>query len=205
MTTTVKERPILFSAPMVRAILDGRKTMTRRIVKQQPDRELDNEPYWNVGGFRASPMAANPLVCKYGRPGERLWVREAWAYFGGDEYLYQRDQSQVMFSASWETDTRIMNNAGRPVGDRKWRPSIHMPRWASRITLEITDVRVERLKDIRTEDCTAEGIEPQGNDVDTREAFFGLWSRINGPESYNENPWLWVVSFRRLEQANANH
>ena len=137
-----KERPILCSAPDVMAILDGRKTQTRRIMKPQPNRTWPDEvtPHWSVGGNRTLPGASNPLRCPYGVPGDRLWVREAWRLPDG------APKGWVDYRAD---DTR---------DGFKWKPSIHMPRWASRITLEVTDVRVERLQDISEADAMAEGV-----------------------------------------------
>ena len=146
-----KERPIIFSGPMIRAILEGRKTQTRRIVK---------------------PNCLSKLS-PYGRTGDRLWVRETWGHNPeGPGYVYRSDG---------DFDMKFH-------GDR-WRPSIHMPRWASRITLEVTGVRVERLQDINEEDALAEGVE---------HAFRSLWESINGPGSWDANPWVWVVEFRRV-------
>ena len=191
----MKERPILFSGPMVRAILEGRKTMTRRVVKPQPSKSC------NVDSETACEILAKG--CPYGDPGDKLWVRETFcetANVRGDGHYLCR------YRAGDEYD-KIVECAG------PWKPSIFMPRWASRITLEITSVRVERLQKINAVDAIAEGIEP------TREqpghfnwkwyglnnaqcnavmSFEMLWIMINGPESWDANPWVWVIKFRRV-------
>ena len=159
----MKERPIIFSAPMVRAILDGRKTQTRRVVKPQPvggDRIERDGSGWVVGRMRDSENAWRPLPCPFGQPGDGLWVRETWSglhvfrntaplerkSFVGDGYPYMRED--VWYWADGEPE---YGDWERP------RPSIHMPRWASRLTLEITGVRVERLQEISEADAEAEG------------------------------------------------
>jgi len=179
-TTAIKERPILFSGPMVRAILDGRKTQTRRILKPQPICTANDN--WDI-------RSEGVWKCPYGQPGDRLWVRETW----------RRHYGSVNYRADHEDGA----------GHMRWRPSIHMPRWASRITLEITDVRVQQLQDITVTDIYAEGFDPWG-DTQTRTADFGdvshvyewyasLWDKINGPGAWNANPWAWAITFRRVE------
>lgn len=186
------EKPILFSAPMVRAILNGTKTQTRRTVKPQPEAAHGGEPYWHIGGYRAWQYRGvtdparmgthNPIVCPYGEPGDRLWVREAW-------YSPPAPLNDCL---------GYVADGDHPHGViyRK-RPSIHMPRWASRITLEVTGVRVERLQDISTHDCWAEGI-PSSPDVNPRHEYEELWTSINGPGSWKVNPWVWCIEFRRV-------
>lgn len=179
------ERPILFSGAMVRAILDGKKTQTRRIVKPQPETTHNGEPYWHIGGFRVRrdpPCGNNPLPCPYGKANDRLWVRETHCHYG-DRYIYRADYGQF---------TPISDGIGGP-----WKPSIHMPRKASRISLEITAVSVERLKAISEEDAIAEGI--GHSDVDAAVAdYAALWERINGVGSWEVNPLVWVVQFSRV-------
>lgn len=158
----MKERPILFGSEMVRAILDGRKTQTRRVMKPQPDTTHNGEPYWHVGGLRVghitNPESArvgnNPLKCPYGKPGDRLWVRETWQQVSrfGDGQLRTITEPDSCAGGLLYAAT---NKKEEPP---KWRPSIFMPRWASRITLEVTDVRVEGVQDISEEDAIAEGI-----------------------------------------------
>jgi hypothetical protein len=194
---------------MVRAIMAGTKTQTRRLVNPQPDREIDGQPYWNIGGYRLGLGAGNPLLCPYGVAGDRLWVRETWCQYGGS----------VIYLANYSGGiTPISDGIGGP-----WRPSIHMPRWASRITLEIIGVRVERLQDISSEDAKAEGIERVGGGTSCNpwrnylkgkpgemvldcsspvRSFQTLWSTIHaadGPNDWKANPFVWVVQFRRFD------
>jgi len=182
----MKERPILFSGPMVRAILDGRKTQTRRVVKPQ-----EHALQWPACG------CATP----YGAPGDRLWVRETFTCVAGPNIL----------------PGRVVYRADEPELDVRWTPSIHMPRYRSRITLEVISVRVEPLNNISATDAIAEGIEPYGQliglsvyttfrdyltgakDRAARQSFETLWESINGTGSWDANPWVWVVEFRRLE------
>lgn len=177
----MRERPILFSGEMVRALLDGLKTQTRRVAKFQPI-----EPGFNLGfsGVSAGHFCTDvpssghvlysrrgdgvweqrtkPLHCPYGQPGDRLWVRETWGQSARDRVLYRASPDDVAAIAREE----------EWVSQPRWRPSIHMPRWASRITLEITDVRVERVQEISEEDAKAEGVYWQEPTEDDR-----AWAR----------------------------
>jgi hypothetical protein len=183
--TKVRERPILFSGPMVRAILEGRKTQTRRIINPKWWRCLDPE--------NEQDRIAALSMCPYGQPGDRLWVRETWAMMPDchpvDSYPVYRATDP-----GWDD-----SNSGL-----RWRPSIHMPRWASRITLEITCVRVERLCEISDEDAIAEGITEQEAEDPTYDgsqpawAFMTLWDSINGFGSWAANPFVWVVEFQPI-------
>jgi hypothetical protein len=187
------ERPILFSAPMVLAILAGRKTQTRRIVKHRvtgPNRPSTLDFYqgerW-VGACDANGRAGNALaLCPYGKRGDRLWVRETFSrHLDGGGVWY------------WADGNCADRDSERP------RPSIHMPRALSRITLEVTCVRVERLWEITDADAQAEGVQKPLQVVDDdpctrRDAFADLWEEINGPDSWDANPWVWVVEFARL-------
>lgn len=185
----MKERPILFSGPMVRAILDGRKTQTRRIIKN-PDFygcPTGDCPHWN----QKECDAAMAKSCPYGKPGDRLWVKETFVA---------------------PVDGKPVYRASIPYGNldchfKPWRPSIFMPRKASRITLEITSIRVERLNDISEEDAKAEGAEIQketpggwvicGPRIGSyREGYRWLWEQINGADSWDANPWVWVIEFK---------
>ena len=186
----MKERPILFSAPMVRAILDGRKTVTRRIFK--PDRMTwdANGRYttYAMRGGELSTTGSGPFkpsswlhYCPYGQPGEdRLYVRETWAAPHAYDHLPPRLIPQ---------DARIHYAATEDRGGLLWRPSIHMPRWASRITLEVTGVRVETLGVISHEDALAEG-------VSSIEEYKALWINING--AWLPETWVWVLDFKGL-------
>ena len=215
------ERPILFSGPMVRAILEGRKTQTRRVVKPQPDAgaritPIDSE--WLLERWQKQDREftnfgrAARVQCPYGKPGGRLWVRETLCRPDGDPWLYSADRQPVMVSR--EDETAMLVWAHHKEQDSC--SSIFMPRWASRLTLEITDVRVERLRDITEEDAIAEGIIPKPGGVfegsrDTsrkgltlitpwltaREAFSDIWDKINGKKHpWASNPWVWVIEFR---------
>lgn len=256
----VKERPILFSGPMIRALLDGRKTQTRRILKLDVPSDADEAFFWsgedlrrkgwrNVSepGLWARRNGRDGYIqrvgpCPYGVPGERLWVKESWwiatpysygTTSGGCELdpppLASRKRDPIHYAADGSPPNCHNRHYG-PDGLRGgwfaapdpyavWvrRPSIHMPRWASRLTLEITEVRVERLQDIsdrgQPNDCIAEGVfadDFAGKASDWLERGFSsiekarihdLWTSINGPESWDANPWVWAVSFRVLERA----
>ncbi|NMY81207.1 hypothetical protein HBO01_21215 [Pseudomonas rhodesiae] len=217
----IKERPILFSAPMVRAILEGRKTVTRRAVKFP---FIDRAAGCELSGNEIGPEEIRNN-CPYGVPGQRLWVRETWycdhfevmrgPYLKPDDLDIREalDDGTLVYAA----DGLTPYEADQPI----WKPSIHMPRWASRILLEITDVRVERLQAGEGETAfesryVAEGInrihqgdgdyafhpfksEPgPGSWTDPFDAWRELWVGINGAESWNANPWVWVVEFKRV-------
>lgn len=197
----MKERPILFSGPMVRALVAGTKTQTRRVVKPQPDSTHSSFPYWNIGGYRTSwcrsaadggPLEpANPLLCPYGQPGDRLWVRETFGHFERNENF--KPGCEVFYRAD-----------GNCLELEPWRPSIHIPRWASRITLDIKAVRVERLQDISEADCRAEGahgghgsIPGYGYSATPLEHFRHIWASTGG--DWNANPLVWAVEFERAQ------
>lgn len=183
------ERPILFSAPMVRAILGGKKTQTRRIVKTRkcPDFGCELAPGEIAGDEHPERL------CPYGQPGDRLWVRETWNQFDGwASYSYAADYDGWGIGPDDDPD-HVPDHAVR------WRPSIHMPRAASRILLEVTGVRVERLQAISRGDAMAEGC-PFPNMAagpDPSDWYRELWNEINGPDSWAANPWVWVVEFKR--------
>ncbi|WP_122670033.1 hypothetical protein [Pseudomonas viridiflava] len=207
----IKERPILFSAPMVRAIQEGRKTVTRREVKVQPRSSAD------IGSFgRGQPFIRHPDVtkanpeCPYGRPGDRLWVREAWQADAQVNEVAPRELSHGE-PIRYPADGASRQTGCSMITLGKTRPSIHMPRWVSRILLEITDVRVERLQAITYEEAVAEGVHrdsacrmwtatDEGGTCHKYPvpAFRDLWSGINGAENWNANPWVWVVEFKRV-------
>ena len=196
----MKERPILFSGPMVRAILEGRKTQTRRVVKPQPPtafvtvRVEDGTQFsWclrNQSAFDLPESAADWLTlrCPYGVPGDRLWVRETWGSCTTNGTVCSGYRADVALRPEIEA------------GVDRWRPSIHMPRWASRLLLEVKAVRVERLQEISEDDAFAEGISGGdwlGNPVGT---YRELWDSINAKRghSWESNPWVWVVEFERV-------
>ena len=189
----MKEAPILFDGEMVRAILDGRKTQTRRPVHKDIASAI-------VGA------GENVLYrCPLGQAGDRLWVRETFVQgFEADECgdISSCDENgnakpiQTWYRAdghiNWEDDGELCNTP--------WKPSIHMPRSASRITLEITDVRIERLQSISEADAKAEGIEPAECCLAHYHGFSKLWQNVYGSESWEANPWVWVIEFRRVEK-----
>ena len=208
----MNERPILFSAPMVRAILEGRKTQTRRVVK-----DIIWDAYEGPCRVRLTPedlkgddvrndFHDGGIRCPYGAPGDRLWVRETWYC---DDYRVQQGPylkpDDMDIEEAREDGTLIYRassgdhpyEAEQPI----WSPSIHMPRWASRIDLEVTGVRVERLQDISEADAEAEGCQNSLHLHGGRfanENFRWLWESINGDGSWDANPWVWVVEFRGI-------
>lgn len=198
----MKERPILFSGPMVRALLDRRKTQTRRVVKPQPE-SVDRKagklvPYAGDGAF-----LAEHLRCPYGVPGDRLYVRETWKSLPGPSLSRPYDPAT---EREFGELPRVLYRAdpafGESACEKGWKPSIHMPRWASRLTLEITGVRVERLQDITAHDCIAEGIASRGilaSALMYTEDYADLWQSINGPDSWAANPWVWVLDFMLVQ------
>ena len=213
-----KERPILFSTPMVQAILDGRKTQTRRVVK------LSKDTYGGIEindlSFTTFDANGNPLIstCPYGRVGDILWVRETFARI----YPNRTEEPQTT-TVGWMRQnpgkSPYIYLANENLESKKvyyYKPSIHMPKSAARIWLEITNIRIERLHDISEEDAITEGIEeihpapfvirwknymiensfwecPEGS-------FMSLWQTINGKESWESNPWVWVVEFKQIEK-----
>jgi hypothetical protein len=194
----MKKRPILFSAPMVRALLDGSKTQTRRVVTPTPviDVRYAGGAYIPTGkhGDLAIDAPHISLASPYGQPGDRLWVRETWCHQWDDFTGYQEDK---FFYRASTPDVQHVDGAEKS----PWKPSIHMPRAASRITLEITGVRVERLQDISEADAVAEGVKnslhlPGGRFA--RENYEHLWWTINGDGSWEANPWVWVIEFRKV-------
>jgi hypothetical protein len=210
----IKERPILFSGPMVRAILDGRKTQTRRVITHEARgadrvRWIDNGQVWpgrrgeTYVGWVAEVDALGgesglhlPLNCPYGKPGDRLWVRETFLDGLSDRSDAERaSREDVYYRADGEAHEQFEDHM-----DAKWKPSIFMPRWASRITLDITNVRVERLQDISEEDALAEGVEAwssSGNLATWK--YQCLWDEINGKKHpWDSGPWVWVIEFKRI-------
>lgn len=199
----MKERPLLFSAPMVCAIREGRKTQTRRVMKPQPWEDKVYGWTWRKGvGWPNVDMvpATQQLAAQfspYGIVGDRLWGRETHMVRDRD-VIYRADANQ----AEERSVVRLARKHGTKVPP--WTPSIHMPRWASRILLEITGVRVERLQDISEDDIQSEGV-TNGvflTEKGRREAWQFLWERINGAESWAANPWVWVIEFKSLSTSH---
>ncbi|WP_406867247.1 hypothetical protein [Paraburkholderia fungorum] len=235
----MKERPILFSGPMVRALLDGSKTQTRRVVKPAGAHHIfqfrgtdeargADEPTGEWAWCRAEHVVSDHIRCPYGKQGDRLWVRETWhAHWGPttprarivtEAAVRQSDGAIAHASASEPLSVHYAaDSEGTAPFGRKWKPSIHMPRWASRITLEVTGVRVERLQDISEADAAAEGVESLRNEgeywkdyvrsttrcdeltcLTGRESFRTLWDSLAAPGAdWDANPWVWVVDFKR--------
>ena len=227
----MKERPILFNGPMVRAILEGRKTQTRRVVRPskrwpqyticKPDGMTDAHSVWWHGP--EYDRVGVSMDCPFGQPGDRLWVRETWAGSGNEDghpidadgNLVEMRDAQIFYRA--DTTPGPYGCDLLPDGSHyfdSWRPSIHMPRWASRILLEVVSVRVERLQEISYDDAEAEGIEQRwtclnpgtgsyahANDV--HDDFRSLWGSIATPgATWADNPWVWAVEFKAVEANN---
>jgi len=250
----MKERPVLFNGDMVRAILDGRKTHTRRVMKVQPEsQELGlsritesknssdtGKYFWSLSDALGSRSRSKIFPCPFGQVGDRLWVRETFATLGNEDgcpidwsenlvkgggpeaariYRASCDQKAGNYGlwsipdiADWKPHTWNVQYEG------SWVPSIHMPRWASRITLEITNVGVQRLNSISQNDAEREGLHKLpasgrycitpgaqyfgGASHDAREVFSWLWQSIYGEESWQANPWVWVIEFKRVEGAH---
>ena len=177
------DKPIIFSAPMVRALLDGRKTQTRRVLKPLPRRTIFFDPKTAVlDQFQEPPYAT----------GDRLWVREAFSY-----ELLDVDRNGFMPPWYWADGNPESGDFTRP------KPSIHMPRWASRLTLLVTDVRVQRLREISEDDARAEGVcstltrFPDGGSIGHPASwhFEQLWGQIHGPGAWDSNPWVCAITF----------
>lgn len=218
----MKERPILFSGEMVRAILESRKTQTRRLVKVQPPSDayqittlMDSTAKAErkrIGSHRWAIVEDLKIVeeygkhfsCPYGQPGDRLWVRETWA----DNFSSHVSHAGILYRATAATDRshhgywakEVAPNKWVDYYDRpfKWKPAIFMPRGVARLTLEVVKVRVERLQEISDADTVAEGIASGHAGEYGRAAFRSAWDQINGKRaSWASNPWVWVVEFKR--------
>lgn len=217
----MKERPILMTPENAQKCHDGTKTQTRRVVKLPLDRGtwgpflFEGSKCTTAYGKPGDDMVCisnmktgKTIACPYGQVGDRLWVREAWAWPGEEAFLYKGIPADARLASEWQKDLNCCQ--------LKWMPSIHMPRMACRTVLEITEVRVERLQEISEEDALAEGVtridhgreyyfsamrdEPDHrNWVDPTDAYKELWESINGKGSWGLNPWVWVISFRRVE------
>lgn len=226
----MKERPILFSAPMIRALLAGTKTQTRRAIKTH--RSDDSFalvrhsarwwPYRSEDGESEvmSDGCEYPYNCPYGVTGDTLWCRETWRYTADSLEESRAITEDITSGSAVDWRATYVDDCMKELGFsyeealvaetfETWRPSIFMPRWASRITLEITDVRVERLQDISGSDCLAEGVKqetriddgvPKHGDIwkQAKVRYRELWESINGAGSWDINPWVWAITFKRL-------
>lgn len=230
----MKERPILFNGAMVRAILDGRKTQTRRVVKSNSNNHPDIVmlgdsaagwwPYLSDDGESEVCGDGNehPMDCPYGQPGDRLWVRENFCALRAGDYLPVKPQQGMAQDIRYQATDRLRDTPA-DVRGYGWRPSIHMPRWARRITLEVTAVRVERLQDISRHDALSEGVDWKTcptrqtedsvcaqimadrmgmsahyvSEIDYVGGFKALWVSTYGTAAWAANPWVWVVEFKR--------
>lgn len=212
----VKERPIIFSGPMIRAILEDRKTHTRRVVNwpiktksdggkirlfpRNDERNID-EINWLLQQRSSYPL--RKIITPYGQPGDRLWVRET---FGIEPERYVQPSLNTPYGGRFEEE--VFYRADDPnLPGMKWKPSIHMPKKYARLWLEIIDIRVERVQDISEEDAGCEGVEtatPQeATGARYKPAFRDLWDSINGKKPsclWDENPWVWVVEFKRVDE-----
>lgn len=209
--TKIIERGMIFYSEMVRAILDGRKTQTRRIIK---DCTVGRDPiskFIQIGKkfIGCYPEDVPELIrecCPYGVPGDRIWVRETWAEAGASA------PDLKLYRANYPAHVPTHYENVPPAEDVRWTPSIHMPRWASRILLEITDVRVEQLKSISEEEARSEGVAQlrEGfwkhyqpgwtqHQLSARASFATLWESIYGFGEWDRNPWVWVIEFKRIE------
>ena len=232
----MKERGILFSSAMVRSLLAGTKTQTRRVVKPHRGDDAfvlvgqEDGSWWPYRSPDGESMVMGdgceyPFECKYGRAGDKLWVREAWRAAKSLDGFSPTGIAEKCLGAGYKTpwcptqyEADQWRNGGWSGFDTppivtepgRLRAGMHMPRWASRITLEIIEVRVERLQDISQADAMAEGAPPSHPSIDKVSREFGhpdfsrswyaqLWEEINGPGSWEANPWVWCVSFKRVE------
>lgn len=234
----VPEHPILFSAQMVREVLSGRKTQTRRIVTvpwKGSVRALPYEPYWvdNDGVLEFEDEygewhdVETNQHCPYGRPGHRLWVKETWRPDERksdhvDGIRFRADGSFVPIDNTREAADRWVSLfkeglIGDQISDKKWRPSIYMPRWASRILLDVKSIRVHRIQTIRWHEIRSEGVRCPEHDFESgfccsecpalREAFRALWDSINGKRfdgwaRWEKDPWVWAIEFKRIDDGS---
>lgn len=212
----MKERPIIFRGEMVRAILAGRKSQTRRLVRwpSWANPERDWPELVRVGGLALykDGLPTRRMTCPYGAPRDRLWVREPWRTRLDQDHIAPRDLDPRWTHPTWVADHSDMTPSGCAGGVGKLRPSMFLPRKFSRIDLEVTEVRVQRLQEISEEDARAEGIAVDQLNHAIRpdddihwggavEYFAELWDSINGKKApWSSNPWVWAISFRRLDR-----
>ncbi|ELC0799111.1 ASCH domain-containing protein [Klebsiella pneumoniae] len=234
--TKITERGMIFNAEMVRALLSGRKTQTRRIMKPQPEPCPRGGHWWPSNVFKTMLHVEDEMqngkggwgglvgdACPFGAVGDRIWVRETWGVvshaFSDDglmiDWVPDRPATaihEMPFGNGYYSGYAIYaadgdftwgDDDGYEDGRSCWKPSIHMPRAASRILLEITDVRVERLRSMSQDDARAEGVIAASGPMEAGLAFRELWDSIYGEESWKANPWVWVIKFKRIEELTA--
>ncbi|ELN3936589.1 hypothetical protein WNJ37_07205 [Klebsiella pneumoniae] len=234
--TKITERGMIFNAEMVRALLSGRKTQTRRIMKPQPEPCPRGGHWWPSNVFKTMLHVEDEMqngkggwgglvgdACPFGAVGDRIWVRETWGVvshaFSDDglmiDWVPDRPATaihEMPFGNGYYSGYAIYaadgdftwgDDDGYEDGCSCWKPSIHMPRAASRILLEITDVRVERLRSMSQDDARAEGVIAASGPMEAGLAFRELWDSIYGEESWKANPWVWVIKFKRIEELTA--
>ncbi|HBZ0056364.1 TPA: hypothetical protein MJF32_001613 [Klebsiella pneumoniae] len=210
------ERGMIFNAEMVRAILAGRKTQTRRIMKVQPESNqlgllliTDSTKHSDIGKYHwaesnatGNHVRSKLFLCPFGAVGDRIWVREG--FFPAPLEMQSEPPRKTMWNIAYRDGMQMEKLAPAEYNPtiynyERWTPSIHMPRWASRILLEITDVRVERLRSMSQDDARAEGVIAASGPMEAGLAFRELWDSIYGEESWKANPWVWVIEFKRVE------
>ncbi|EMK7005605.1 hypothetical protein V9J34_001361 [Salmonella enterica] len=207
----MNERGMIFNGEMVRAILEGRKTQTRRPIKWKQTRfteigEREDGSNW-PWSEDTEKVCDYWHPCPFGAVGDRIWVRETFGWQIRRDPLGGTGEFRV-YRATTPDAVRYQTASGE-AAPMKWVPSIHMPRRASRITLEITDVRVERVRDITEDDAQAEGVRPACYEITPPEAayrvsFGEVWRNIYGEKSWDVNSWCWVIEFRRLQNEYSN-
>jgi len=225
-----RERGIIMTGPSVPAVLAGVKTQTRRITEGAPADTYEVVPsllchrgdLWDFRRQDKRGVPHNPVAirCPYGAVGDRLWIRESWrteelASDGTDGIRYQADDAFIPIASTAEAADRWVDAHRNGAHGKRWRPALYVPRWASRATLEITEVRVQRLQQVSEADAIAEGVEAWEEQLDTaairtgaelaacrradRRAWFAaLWQELHGPGAWGINPWVWAIRFRRL-------
>ncbi|MBH3202605.1 hypothetical protein I5N04_01895 [Serratia marcescens] len=213
----MKERPVIFNSEMVRAILNGRKTQTRRVMKPQPEPCYRGGHWWPSNAFKTMLHIEEQMqngqggwkglagdACPFGQVGDQLWVRETFRLFDED-----KECDCIDFPCNCPPHGTPIYRASNDDIESKWTPAIHMPRKDCRLLLEITAVRVERLNDISEEDARAEGVAPSQHIITPPEAlyrvgFLNLWQSIYGAENWSANPWVWVIEFKHVEVRDAS-
>lgn len=215
---SVRERPIIMQAESVRAILAGRKTQTRRAYKPrnpEPWELPPGEGYKDDGTswpmYQDTYGDFHPVRCPYGAPGDRLWVREAWRpWFDESEYAvvqYRADgATRKPEGLDVATGWNFAHECDDATDESPWRSPLFMPRWASRLTLEVVEVRVQRVQDISGEDAVAEGAAGFGGLQVPKVAFAAGWDSLNAKRGFPwaSNPWVWAVTFKRVEMAHVS-